>query len=164
MRVGESFAVEKNRAGELEGRGNELQHSQRRIAKPASGCGEQYEWNGGGDPGEKQQGDIGCRGPEPRLATQDFPTEPQQRQGFVRSHDDGGELPSLDAKRRDYQPIKGELPSPLNPPKGCSFHPRCREFMPGLCDRIDPRRTVFPGGQEVRCLLHENVSKREVVS
>jgi peptide/nickel transport system ATP-binding protein len=60
--------------------------------------------------------------------------------------------------------IEGMVPNPLNRPQGCSFHPRCREFMPGLCDRIDPRRTVFPGGQEVRCLLHENVSKREVVS
>jgi peptide/nickel transport system ATP-binding protein len=60
--------------------------------------------------------------------------------------------------------IEGMVPNPLNRPQGCSFHPRCREFMPGLCDRIDPRRTVFPGGQEVRCLLHENAGMREVVS
>jgi peptide/nickel transport system ATP-binding protein len=35
------------------------------------------------------------------------------------------ELPTLETRRRAYQPIKGELPSPLRPPGGCSFHPRC---------------------------------------
>lgn len=35
------------------------------------------------------------------------------------------ELPQLRAEKRDFVPIKGELPSPLNPPKGCTFHPRC---------------------------------------
>ena len=40
------------------------------------------------------------------------------------------ELPSLDATRREYQPIKGELPSPLAPPPGCTFHPRCPHAMP----------------------------------
>ncbi len=39
------------------------------------------------------------------------------------------ELPSLEAGRRDYQPIKGELPSPLDPPTGCTFHPRCPHAM-----------------------------------
>lgn len=51
--------------------------------------------------------------------------------------------------------IEGMVPNPFNRPQGCSFHPRCAEFMPGLCDRIDPRRTVLPNGTEVRCLLHE---------
>lgn len=40
------------------------------------------------------------------------------------------ELPSLQARRRDYQPIRGELPSPLAPPSGCAFHPRCPHAMP----------------------------------
>lgn len=35
------------------------------------------------------------------------------------------ELPQLRAEKRDFAPIKGELPSPLNPPSGCAFHPRC---------------------------------------
>ena len=35
------------------------------------------------------------------------------------------EVPRLDLRRRNYQPIKGEIPSPLNPPPGCHFHPRC---------------------------------------
>ncbi len=35
------------------------------------------------------------------------------------------EVPRLNMRRRQFQPIKGEIPSPLNPPSGCHFHPRC---------------------------------------
>jgi len=35
------------------------------------------------------------------------------------------ELPRMDLRRRDYVPIRGEIPSPLAPPPGCHFHPRC---------------------------------------
>jgi peptide/nickel transport system ATP-binding protein len=64
----------------------------------------------------------------------------------------------------DLDIIEGMVPNPLDRPSGCSFHPRCREFMPGRCDRIDPARTVLPGGREVRCLLHEAVGQPESVS
>ena len=35
------------------------------------------------------------------------------------------EVPRLDQKKRQFHPIKGEIPSPLSPPTGCHFHPRC---------------------------------------
>ncbi|HKU94465.1 MAG TPA: ABC transporter ATP-binding protein, partial [Vineibacter sp.] len=35
------------------------------------------------------------------------------------------EVPKLVAGRREYRPIEGELPSPIDPPPGCAFHPRC---------------------------------------
>ncbi|KKK74128.1 hypothetical protein LCGC14_2886870, partial [marine sediment metagenome] len=32
--------------------------------------------------------------------------------------------------------IRGMVPHPFARPQGCSFHPRCESFMPGVCDRI----------------------------
>ncbi len=40
------------------------------------------------------------------------------------------ELPQLRSDRRQFDPIKGELPSPIDPPSGCAFHPRCPHAMP----------------------------------
>ncbi|MEN0040846.1 MAG: oligopeptide/dipeptide ABC transporter ATP-binding protein, partial [Pseudomonadota bacterium] len=34
------------------------------------------------------------------------------------------EAPRLDQRRREFAPIEGEIPSPLDPPPGCTFHPR----------------------------------------
>ena len=35
------------------------------------------------------------------------------------------EVPRLDTRKRKFVPVKGEIPSPLDPPPGCHFHPRC---------------------------------------
>jgi peptide/nickel transport system ATP-binding protein len=55
----------------------------------------------------------------------------------------------------DMQTIEGMVPGPFNRPPGCSFHPRCPQMMPGICDRIDPTRTELDRGGSVRCLLYE---------
>jgi peptide/nickel transport system ATP-binding protein len=39
------------------------------------------------------------------------------------------ELPTLEVRRKSYAAVKGEIPSPLNPPSGCHFHPRCPHAM-----------------------------------
>lgn len=44
-------------------------------------------------------------------------------------------VPRLDARRRTFATVTGEIPSPLAPPSGCHFHPRCPHAMP-VC-RID---------------------------
>jgi oligopeptide/dipeptide ABC transporter ATP-binding protein len=35
------------------------------------------------------------------------------------------EIPTFETGKKTYHPIKGEIPSPMNPPSGCHFHPRC---------------------------------------
>ena len=52
------------------------------------------------------------------------------------------EVPKLEAHQRTYKPIAGELPSPLDPPPGCAFHPRC----PHAFDRC---RTERPAIKEI---------------
>jgi oligopeptide/dipeptide ABC transporter ATP-binding protein len=55
--------------------------------------------------------------------------------------------------------LPGEVPTPINPPAGCRFHPRCKHAVPGRCDRRDvaiPIWEVGPGHQ-VACILGENV-------
>ena len=47
------------------------------------------------------------------------------------------EVPRLDMRRRKYEPIKGEIPSPLDPPSGCHFHPRC-PFVMKRCPEEQP--------------------------
>ena len=64
------------------------------------------------------------------------------------------ELPTLDAQRRDYQPIKGELPSPLAPPPGCTFHPRCPHAMP-RCKVEAPMLRTLSTGHSSACHLND---------
>ena len=52
--------------------------------------------------------------------------------------------PSVEAGRR-FRPVKGEVPSPINPPSGCVFHPRCPIAVES-CSRMRPElREVRPG-------------------
>ncbi len=52
------------------------------------------------------------------------------------------EVPRLDQRKRDFTPIEGEIPSPLDPPTGCHFHPRCPFVM-------DQCRTTIPSLERV---------------
>ncbi len=55
------------------------------------------------------------------------------------------EIPRLDRRAGDYRPIRGEIPSPLAPPPGCHFHPRCPHAM-ARCSAEQPTlREVEPG-------------------
>jgi len=49
--------------------------------------------------------------------------------------------------------LKGDVPSPQNPPPGCPFHPRCTKRLPD-CDKVEPEFIDFPGGHKVACLLY----------
>jgi peptide/nickel transport system ATP-binding protein len=47
--------------------------------------------------------------------------------------------------------LKGEVPSPLNPPRGCPFHPRCFMAAPE-CSRLTPELREIDDGHHVACL------------
>jgi peptide/nickel transport system ATP-binding protein len=54
-------------------------------------------------------------------------------------------------KTRKQIILKGEVPSPLNPPSGCHFHPRCPIADPD-CSQIVPHLVDIGGGHEVACI------------
>ena len=60
-------------------------------------------------------------------------------------------LPSHPDERREDEPLAGEVPSPLNPPSGCHFHPRCPHAMPRCSHQAPPLALV--GDRLVACHL-----------
>lgn len=55
------------------------------------------------------------------------------------------DAPRLDTKVVEHRPIQGELPSPLNPPQGCAFHPRCPHAMPRCSSEVPVLMESAPG-------------------
>lgn len=51
--------------------------------------------------------------------------------------------------------LKGDIPSPVNLPSGCFFHPRCPSAM-DVCRTVAPKRTEFDGGGWAKCHLYSN--------
>jgi len=49
--------------------------------------------------------------------------------------------------------LPGEVPSPINPPSGCRFHPRCSYAMP-QCSEVVPEEKTLGSGQTVACHLY----------
>jgi peptide/nickel transport system ATP-binding protein len=62
-------------------------------------------------------------------------------------------VPNIDSGSHRFVPVKGELPSPLNPPAGCHFHPRC-PFVFDRCRTQVPALSVV--GAEWRAACHLN--------
>jgi oligopeptide/dipeptide ABC transporter ATP-binding protein len=62
-------------------------------------------------------------------------------------------LPSHPDDTHDEVILPGEVPSPLHPPAGCRFHPRCPRAM-SICSEIEPVLLSQGGGHEVACHLY----------
>ncbi len=59
------------------------------------------------------------------------------------------------ARTKKRMEVKGEPPSPINPPKGCRFHPRCPLAKAGLCDGKEPPLIEVENDHYVACWLYE---------
>jgi peptide/nickel transport system ATP-binding protein len=59
-------------------------------------------------------------------------------------------IPDLEMSGRPRAPVAGEVPSPIDPPSGCHFHPRC-PYAFARCKAEVPAPTPGPGGVQVRC-------------
>ncbi|WP_207484448.1 ABC transporter ATP-binding protein [Arenibaculum pallidiluteum] len=64
------------------------------------------------------------------------------------------ESPRIDTRKRAFAPIKGEIPSPLAPPPGCTFHPRCPHAME-RCRREAPALREIAPGRLSACHLND---------
>ncbi|HJQ55461.1 MAG TPA: dipeptide ABC transporter ATP-binding protein [Vineibacter sp.] len=66
-------------------------------------------------------------------------------------------LPSHPDERRDEVVLAGEVPSPLNPPPGCRFHPRCKHAMPVCAQQVPALAPVE--GRMVACHLYGSAAR-----
>ena len=64
-------------------------------------------------------------------------------------------VPELgEGHNQEIMPITGSVPSPYHRPAGCPFHPRCPEFIAGVCDVDYPPQIEIAPGHHVRCHLY----------
>ncbi len=68
---------------------------------------------------------------------------PQLNDAITRNH-----------KQRRLQVIKGMVPDPYSVLRGCSFHPRCPDFIAGVCNQVEPKYMEVEAGHLVRCHLY----------
>ena len=64
------------------------------------------------------------------------------------------EVGKVEPGKRKFVPIKGEIPSPLTPPTGCHFHPRCPYVMP-RCREVAPELKEIAPGRWSACYLND---------
>ncbi len=54
------------------------------------------------------------------------------------------------SKKKERVVLEGDVPSPVNPPSGCSFHPRC-SYREAICDKTEPLLEFGAGSHGVSC-------------
>ena len=63
-------------------------------------------------------------------------------------------IPVADPRvKKERMILKGDVPSPINPPSGCAFHPRCPHRM-DACDQAAPELKDIGGKHQVACYLY----------
>ena len=71
-------------------------------------------------------------------------------------------IPQPEPRRKSKRIIMtGDVPSPINPPAGCPFHPRCQDAIRGVCDSGDrPDLIAVEDGHDVACVLYQEEAAR----
>lgn len=65
-------------------------------------------------------------------------------------------VPKLDPKKRTKKIIlKGEIPSPIDPPLGCRFHTRCMKKIGEICEKVSPSLKEIEHKHFVSCHLYD---------
>ena len=64
-------------------------------------------------------------------------------------------VPRLEIGQRDYEPVSGEIPSPLDPPSGCHFHPRCKHSTE-RCKTVRPSLIEIAPDHFSACHLNDS--------
>jgi len=64
------------------------------------------------------------------------------------------EIGKVEPRKRVFVPVKGEIPSPLAPPPGCHFHPRCPHAMPRCREEV-PLLEEIAAGRWSACHLND---------
>jgi peptide/nickel transport system ATP-binding protein len=63
-------------------------------------------------------------------------------------------VPTLGTGKRAFEPVEGEIPSPIDPPPGCAFHPRC-PFAGPRCRAEIPKLKAAGDARSVACHLND---------
>ncbi|WP_224703535.1 ABC transporter ATP-binding protein [Devosia aquimaris] len=67
------------------------------------------------------------------------------------------------ARKRSIDGLKGEIPSPINPPSGCTFRTRCR-FAEAQCAETRPPLETLESGRLVACLRWREIEAAEPIA
>ncbi|RME69992.1 MAG: ABC transporter ATP-binding protein [Chloroflexi bacterium] len=74
-------------------------------------------------------------------------------------------IPSIRSQSRTLLPtIEGSIPHPFNRPPGCPFHPRCVDFMPGVCNVQTPVLQPVNERQAASCFLHHSIAEETLTA
>ena len=64
------------------------------------------------------------------------------------------ETPNLEVRKKTFVAVRGEIPSPLSPPPGCHFHPRCPHAV-ARCNVEQPILRTIDTGHRSACHLND---------